>query len=293
MKEEGYHLETSGPSSRSSFVNRSQARRVTLCGIPVDDLSEDETVAAIDRLIASGAAHHMTVVNAAKIVAASRDEELRQAILESSLVTADGMSVVWASRLLGARLRGRVTGIDMFERLVEHAAGRGLRVYLLGAREPSVRGTVERLIARHPSLIVAGWRDGYFAPNESETIAREIRESRADILFVARGTPAQEKWIRAYIKATGARFALGVGGSFDHVSGLARRAPVFLQRAGLEWLYRLAREPRRLWRRYLVGNTTFIWLVAKQAAMMRFGKRSLSDAQLPEEAENRGAQNSN
>jgi N-acetylglucosaminyldiphosphoundecaprenol N-acetyl-beta-D-mannosaminyltransferase len=292
MKKEGYQLETAGPSSRSSFVNRSQARRVTVCGIPVDDLSEDEAVAAIDRLIASGAAQYMTVVNAAKIVAAIRDEELRQAILESSLVTADGMSVVWASRLLGAGLRGRVTGIDMFERLVEHAAGRGLRVYLLGAREQSVRGTAERLIARHPSLIVAGWRDGYFAPNESETIAREISECRADILFVARGTPAQEKWIRAYIKATGVRFALGVGGSFDHVSGRARRAPVFLQRAGLEWLYRLAREPRRLWRRYLIGNTAFMWLVAKQAVTVRLRRRSRSAPHLSHETENRGAQRS-
>jgi N-acetylglucosaminyldiphosphoundecaprenol N-acetyl-beta-D-mannosaminyltransferase len=241
-----------------------EGNRIRVAGIPVDDLSEEETLAAIDQLINSAGPHYMTVVNAAKLVAASRDAGLRQAILESSLVTADGMSVVWASRLLGRRLRRRVTGIDTFERLVEHAAGRRLRVYFLGARERAVRGAVERLSARHPALVVAGYRDGYFAPAESEAVARAIRESRADLLFVAMGSPAQENWIRSHLRATGVRFALGVGGSFDHVSGLRRRAPTLLQRAGLEWLYRLACEPRRLWRRYLIGNTMFIWLIVKQ-----------------------------
>jgi N-acetylglucosaminyldiphosphoundecaprenol N-acetyl-beta-D-mannosaminyltransferase len=259
-------METVNSSPQRPLLNSPRRGRVTVAGIPVDDLSEDEALDVIDKLIESGSPHYMTVVNAAKLVAADRDERLRQAILESSIVTADGMSVVWASRLLGRRLRERVTGIDMFERLVGHAAGRGLRVYFLGAREQAVRGAVERLRARHPSLAVAGYRDGYFAPGESEAIAGAIRESRADLLFVAMGSPAQEDWIRSHLETTGVRFALGVGGSFDHVSGLARRAPAPFRRAGLEWLYRLAREPRRLWRRYLIGNTLFVWLIAKQTA---------------------------
>lgn len=264
-------METLGSSSPQSLINSPlrplstpQRGRVTVAGIPVDDLSEVEALAVIDMLIESGSPHYMTVVNAAKLVAANRDERLRQAILDSSIVTADGMSVVWASRLLGRRLRERVTGIDMFERLIERAAGRGLRVYFLGAREQAVRGAVEQLRARYPALAVAGYRSGYFAPGESEAIACAIRESRADLLFVAMGSPAQENWIRSHLRSTGVRFALGVGGSFDHLSGLARRAPAPLQRAGLEWLYRLAREPRRLWRRYLIGNTLFIWLIVKQ-----------------------------
>jgi N-acetylglucosaminyldiphosphoundecaprenol N-acetyl-beta-D-mannosaminyltransferase len=123
---------------------------------------------------------------------------------------------------------------------------------------------VERLISQHPRLRVAGYRNGYFDAGESSLIAEEIRRAKADLLFVAMGSPAQEHWISENLEKTGARLALGVGGTFDHMSGLARRAPRWMQRAGLEWLHRLAREPRRLWRRYLVGNTLFILLVAKQ-----------------------------
>jgi N-acetylglucosaminyldiphosphoundecaprenol N-acetyl-beta-D-mannosaminyltransferase len=236
-----------------------------IAGIDVYNLSEDEAVAAIDRLLADGGPHYMAVVNAAKIVAARGDERLRRALAQADIVTADGMSVVWASRALGRPLKARVTGIDLFERLVGHAATAGLSVYFLGARDEAVRGLVERFASRHPSLRVAGYRNGYFEPSESSAIAETIRRSGADLLFVAMGSPAQEYWISSNLEATGARFALGVGGSFDHLSGLVRRAPAWVQGAGLEWLYRLSREPRRLWRRYLIGNTAFVWLVIKQA----------------------------
>ncbi|HVG18587.1 MAG TPA: WecB/TagA/CpsF family glycosyltransferase, partial [Blastocatellia bacterium] len=133
-----------------------------------------------------------------------------------------------------------------------------------GARDEAVRRLVERFTLRHPGLRLAGYRNGYFHPSESSAVAETIRRSRADLLFVAMGSPAQEYWIASNLASTGARFALGVGGSFDHLSGLARRAPRWMRRAGFEWLYRLLREPRRLWRRYLVGNTAFVWLVIKQ-----------------------------
>jgi N-acetylglucosaminyldiphosphoundecaprenol N-acetyl-beta-D-mannosaminyltransferase len=124
---------------------------------------------------------------------------------------------------------------------------------------------IERFTDRHPNLQVAGYRNGYFKAEESGEIAEQIRGSAADLLFVAMGSPAQERWIASNLARAGVRFALGVGGSFDHLSGQARRAPVWMQRAGIEWLHRLMREPRRLWRRYLIGNTLFIWLVARQA----------------------------
>jgi N-acetylglucosaminyldiphosphoundecaprenol N-acetyl-beta-D-mannosaminyltransferase len=123
---------------------------------------------------------------------------------------------------------------------------------------------VERFTALHPGLRVAGYRNGYFGAQESEQVAEKIKESGADLLFVAMGSPRQEYWISSIVRRTGVRFALGVGGSFDHLSGLARRAPAWMQGAGLEWFYRLMREPRRLWRRYLVGNSVFVWLVLKQ-----------------------------
>jgi len=221
-------------------------------------LSEAEVVAAIDKLIADGEPHYMAVVNAAKVVEATRDDKLRRVLDEADLVTADGMSIVWASCLLGKRLKQRVTGIDLFERLVSHAAATGLSVFLLGAREESVRGAVERFTSLYPGLRLAGYSNGYFRPSESHAVAEAIRQSRADLLFVAMGSPAQEYWIAANLARTGARFALGVGGSFDHLSGLARRAPTWMQRTGLEWAYRLAHEPRRLWKRYAKYNPAFV-----------------------------------
>jgi len=240
-----------------------------IAGIPVANLSEDEAVAVIDKLISEGGSHYGVVVNAAKIVAADRDEKLKRALLEADLVTADGMSVVWASRLLGQPLKQRVTGIDLFQRLVEHAAHRGLSVYFLGAREESARSVVELFTHKYPSLQVAGYQNGYFDESEHQSICDAIRLSGADLLFVAMGSPKQEHWIASNIALTGARFALGVGGSFDHVSGLVRRAPRWMQRSGLEWLHRLAQEPRRLWRRYLIGNSAFIGLVIRQRVRAR------------------------
>jgi N-acetylglucosaminyldiphosphoundecaprenol N-acetyl-beta-D-mannosaminyltransferase len=241
-----------------------RAKKVIVANVAVDDINQEEALEAIDRLLRRDGQHHAAVVNAAKVVLANRDPELRQILLAADVVTADGMSVVWASKLLGCPLRERVTGIDLFERLIARAAERGLSVYFLGARRESVRQMVEILSRRYPNLRVAGYRDGYFDWAESAAIAEAIRQSGAEILFVALGSPAQEKWIAANLARTGAKLAMGVGGSFDHMSGLARRAPKWMQRAGFEWFYRLLREPRRLWRRYLIGNIAFAWLIAKQ-----------------------------
>jgi len=254
-----------------SEATRGRGDAAFIAGIPVANLTEDETVAAIDQLISDGGSHYASVVNAAKIVAAHRDERLKQILLDADLVTADGMSVVWASRVLRQPLKQRVTGIDLWERLVEHAALRGLSVYLLGAREESLRGVVERFTKKYSALKIAGYHNGYFTDSESESLVESIRLSRADLLFVAMGSPAQEYWIASNIENAGVRLALGVGGSFDHVSGLARRAPLWMQRIGLEWLYRLLREPRRMWRRYLIGNSVFIWLIARQRFRLRHG----------------------
>jgi N-acetylglucosaminyldiphosphoundecaprenol N-acetyl-beta-D-mannosaminyltransferase len=254
-----------GPCAMSALHRLSaRDRRVKVAGIAINNLNYAEAIELIDHFVASGGHHYMVVVNAAKVVAANRSDRLRSVIGSADLVVADGMSVVWASRLLGHPLKARVTGIDLFEQLVEHAARQGFSVYFLGAQEDSVRRLVRLLANRHPTLRVAGYRNGYFDPSESHAVADEIRRSAADLLFVAMGSPAQEEWIASNLACTGVRFALGVGGSFDHLSGLARRAPLWMQRLGLEWLYRLAREPRRLWRRYLIGNTLFVWLIVKQ-----------------------------
>ena len=246
------------PPSPSSFA------RVTVAGIKVDNVDEDEAISMVDKWIDGPAAAYIAVVNAAKLVSAGRNSELRQALIGADLVTADGMSVVWASRLLGSPLKERVTGIDMFERLIGHAERRGSSVYLLGGRDEAVGRIVTRFRREYPNLKVAGYRNGYFAAAEADEVVERIRRSGAELLFVAMGSPRQEIWIASNLAATGARFALGVGGAFDHLSGLSRRAPRWMQQAGMEWLYRLLSEPRRLWRRYLIGNLLFTWLVAKQ-----------------------------
>jgi len=251
---------TRATPAQSAFPQQS----INIGGIPVLNLTQLDAVALVDRMVLEGGSHYGAVVNAAKIASANKNEKLKRVLMDADFVTADGMSVVWASRVLGRALKQRVTGIDLFQLLVEHAASRGLSVYFLGARDEAVRGTVEQLTARHPKLRVAGYRNGYFEESESDAVAQAIRAQEADLLFVAMGSPAQEYWIASNVTRTGVRFALGVGGSFDHVSGLVARAPELMQRAGLEWFHRLVKEPRRLWKRYLVGNLEFIWIVARQ-----------------------------
>jgi N-acetylglucosaminyldiphosphoundecaprenol N-acetyl-beta-D-mannosaminyltransferase len=246
---------------------------VDVAGIPVANLTQQETLECIEGMISDGRPHFAAVVNAAKIVAAQADYILRNELQSADLVTADGMSVVWAARLLGHRLKERVTGIDLLELLVRRAAERGDPVYFLGAKHDSVRSLIERFAAEFPSLRVAGWRDGYFTEAENDAVVEDIRRSNARLLFVALGSPAQEHWIASNVERSGVCFAMGVGGSFDHLSGRIPRAPRWMQRAGLEWLHRLVREPGRLWRRYLIGNTRFVLIVARQLLSQRRSSR--------------------
>ncbi len=251
-------------SSSPRHSPTSAPARLQIAGIGIDNLSQTEALHHIEGLLLQGGTHYMAVVNAAKLVAATRDARLRKILLDADLVTADGMSVVWASKGLGQPLKERVTGIDLFAKLVARAAACGWSAYFFGAQQHVVQRLVNQLTRQHPDLQVAGYRNGYFSPTEAQAIAEAIKESRADLLFVALGSPAQEYWISAHLAQTAVKFALGVGGSFDHLSGLATRAPLWMQRSGLEWLHRLLQEPTRLWRRYLIGNAAFIWLVIKQ-----------------------------
>ncbi len=239
--------------------------RVTIGGVEVDAIDERAALDRIEEMVAERRPHLMVVVNASKLVLASEDARLREILRRADLVTADGMSVVWGAKLVGARLPGRVTGIDTMERLVARAADRGWRVFFLGAKREAVEGAVENLRRAHPALVVAGLRDGYFSGKEAEVVA-EIRAARPDLLFVAMGSPAQERFLTDHLDEMAVPFSLGVGGSFDHVAGHVRRAPVWMQRIGLEWFHRLALEPRRLWRRYLIGNARFALLLLKERA---------------------------
>jgi N-acetylglucosaminyldiphosphoundecaprenol N-acetyl-beta-D-mannosaminyltransferase len=200
-------------------------------------------------------------INAAKLVALRKQPELREVIERCQLVSVDGQSVVWASRLLGDPLPERVAGIDLMNELIAMAEEHGYRIFILGASADVLRTAVERLRERHPKLVIAGFRDGYFADGESPKIAAEIRATRSDILFVAMSSPRKEQWLGEYGLTLDVPLVMGVGGAIDVVAGLKKRAPRGWQWIGMEWLYRLLQEPRRLARRYILTNAQFILLV--------------------------------
>lgn len=240
--------------------------RVRVLGCPIDALDMDATLARCTALIESGGfAQHMAV-NAAKLVAMRDDERLRRIIEDCHLISADGQSVVWASRLLGTPVPERVAGIDLMMGLLAEAERCGYRVYVLGARRDVLEQAIARIRERHPNLRFAGWRDGYFEPQETSEVCDDIRTSGADILLVAMSTPRKEIFLGDHGLELGVPFVMGVGGAIDVVAGVTRRAPGAWQRLGLEWLYRLLQEPRRMFRRYAVTNARFLWLLA--AALM-------------------------
>jgi N-acetylglucosaminyldiphosphoundecaprenol N-acetyl-beta-D-mannosaminyltransferase len=236
-----------------------------MMGCQMDNLTMEETLDRVEGFIASGRPHQHVVVNVDKLVKASRDDDLRRIINDCALVNVDGMPVVWASRLLGKPLKERVAGIDLFEALMQRAARKGWRVFLLGAREEvvaRVRATYEN---KYRGLTIAGHRNGYWTAAEEEGVAAEVAASRADLLFVAISSPKKEQFLGTYQARMRVPFAMGVGGSFDVAAGLVRRAPRWMQQAGLEWFFRFLQEPRRMFRRYFIDDMAFLWLFLKEA----------------------------
>jgi N-acetylglucosaminyldiphosphoundecaprenol N-acetyl-beta-D-mannosaminyltransferase len=241
--------------------------RITLMGCQVDNLSMEETLGRIEQFIRSGRPHQHVVVNVDKLVKASRDPELRQIINDCALVNVDGMPVVWASRLLGKPLKERVAGVDLFEALMRRAGEKGWRVFLLGAREEVVSQVAETYRRKYPGLQLAGYRNGYWKGEAEELdVARQVRDSHADLLFVAISSPKKEQFLGRYQAEMKVPFAMGVGGTFDVAIGRVKRAPVWMQKSGLEWFYRFLQEPRRMFRRYFIEDMAFIWLFIKEAA---------------------------
>jgi N-acetylglucosaminyldiphosphoundecaprenol N-acetyl-beta-D-mannosaminyltransferase len=242
----------------------SEGRRLRILGVPVDAVGMDQTVAWVEQRIASRQPGRHLCVNAANVVRAHDDPRYLALLERGDLIGSDGQPFVWAARLLAQPLPERVAGIDLMERVLRRARESGWRIYLLGARAHVVTRLGERL--RAEGLDVVGVRDGYFAPEEEAAILTEIRRSDADVLFVGMPTPAKERIVVAGPEATGVPVCVGVGGSFDVLAGVLRRAPLRMQRLGLEWLFRLAQEPRRLIGRYAVTNTRFIVLVVRAMA---------------------------
>jgi N-acetylglucosaminyldiphosphoundecaprenol N-acetyl-beta-D-mannosaminyltransferase len=241
------------------------ARR--LFGIPVHDVTMDGVLAIAEAAIARRRRRLLIgVVNAAKVVNMRRDESLRQAVLSADVILADGMSVVWAARLLGQRLPERVTGIDLMIRLLARGNERGWRVFLLGATDEVLETVAAQLATTNPNLRLVGWRNGYYQPEEEAAVARQIADARPDMLFVAMSSPKKEVFLGRWAAEMGVPVCHGVGGAFDVLAGKVQRAPRGWQSLGMEWLYRVVQEPRRMWKRYLVTNTIFCGLLLRELA---------------------------
>lgn len=239
--------------------------RIQFINTAIDNLSMQETLDLVQEKIHNGEQVHHVVVNAGKIAAMQKDLELRKSVNESHIINADGQAVVWASRFLGKPIKERVAGIDLMANLVDMAHKNNNKIFLFGAKEEVVKEVVNKYSEIYSPDIIAGYRNGYFSPSEEKEIAQQIADSGAQMLFVAISSPLKENFLYQYRDILkNINLIMGVGGSFDVVSGKTKRAPLWMQNAGLEWFFRFMQEPKRMWKRYLVGNSKFIYLVLRE-----------------------------
>lgn len=222
------------------------ALRTDVLGVGFDDLTLDEAVERGMALLGEEGFHYVVTPNPELVDRARREAPFRAALNGADLVLPDGVGVVYAARLLGRPLKGRCPGIDFAARLMGAMAGEGRRLYLLGAKPGVAEAAAARLEANYPGLVICGAHDGYF--QDDGPVVEEIKRAGADVVFVCLGAPKQEYWMVKNGPATGARLLAGLGGSLDVFAGVVERAPAGWQRLGLEWLYRLCREPRRIGR---------------------------------------------
>jgi len=246
--------------------------RVELLGCPVDNLSMKEALSEIDSYIRSRAPHQHVAINVRKVVGSYFSAELRNVVRQCDLALADGQPIVWATRMLGKSLKGRVTGIDLMQSLLERAAACGYRVFLLGARQEVLEKVVRHYQRDYPALQIVGYRDGYWLPAQDMQVVEKIHKSQPDILIVAMGSPKKEFFVSKYRDHMRVPFAMGVGGSFDVIAGAVTRAPSYWQRAGFEWFWRFLHEPFRLGRRYLVDAFIFGFLLAREYCRYRLAR---------------------
>jgi N-acetylglucosaminyldiphosphoundecaprenol N-acetyl-beta-D-mannosaminyltransferase len=247
-----------------SYVARTaESPRASILNGRFDRLTLPETVAAVYDHVHAGRRGWLCTVNVAMLMMMRSDRRLQSFVDRASIVVADGQPLLWVAPQFGPDLPARVTGVDLIYALSRRAARERISVGLIGAHAPVVDEAARRLASMYPDTRIAYVGDGWFSPDEAPRRADAIRAAGTDILFVAMGVPLQERFIEEQWDRLGVRLAIGVGGSFEVLSGVRARAPAALQQRGLEWAFRLAQEPRRLWRRYLVTNSQFIWHLAR------------------------------
>ena len=235
--------------------------RSRLLGIHIDSLTGEEFLNRLDEFVALGLPHQISYLNADGLNQCWSNRAYREAIHTSDLVYADGMGVVWASRLFGHPLPERVNANDLWPEFCRRAAEKGYRIFLLGGEPGVAEKAAKDFVRQYPALQIVGWQHGFFQGDEEEAVIEKIRQERVDVLLVGMGAPRQELWIRRHLKTLGGPAAWGVGGVFDYTAKQIRRAPVWMRQTGLEWFWRLCQEPRRLWKRYVLGNILFSFRV--------------------------------
>jgi N-acetylglucosaminyldiphosphoundecaprenol N-acetyl-beta-D-mannosaminyltransferase len=235
-------------------------RRIEIFGVPVDCVTLTGALDFVDNLIAADRQGAILAVNPEKVMRAQTDPELRARLHSTALLIPDGIGVVTAARVLGlARIRDRLPGADLMVALCEHSAARGYRIFMFGARSEVNQRAREVLRQTYPALKIVGGRHGYIGEKDMPDLIDEINEARADILFVALGSPRQEQWICRWLPSLRVKVCQGVGGTFDVIAGAVPRAPLFIRSANLEWAYRLLRQPSRLVRQTALPR--FAWRV--------------------------------
>lgn len=259
-----------------------------ILGVPVDNVTTTEALTRLKQFVEVGRVsnkwHQVATVNADFIVKALRDPRLRAILQKVDMATADGMPLVWGARRLGVPLKDRVTGVDLVPAIAEMAVENDYSIYFLGAAPGVAQQAADILAERYPGLKVAG----VASPSKSQVdsgdpqIIEDCKAANPDILLVAFGNPKQEKWIDTYGDALGIPVMMGVGGTFDFITGITTRAPEWMQKSGLEWLHRLVHEPRRLWRRYAHDLVGFGYFFLLQWWEMRKGQSSWSSGQKPQ-----------
>ncbi len=241
--------------------------QLNILGSRVDAVDMDEAQSRIADLLERRRFAQVVTFGSEMAMLARRDSAYRAVVNEADLVVPDTIGVVYAARLLRQPLRGRVAGIELIERLCEQCARRQLGIYLLGGAPGVAAKAADALRSRHPALLIAGFHDGYFKDAEQQTIVEEIKRSGARLVLVALGFPKQELWVRKNAGVLGDVVCIGVGGSFDVIAGRLQRAPALMRNLGLEWLYRLLKEPHRLARQLVLPQ--FAVLVLAQALRER------------------------
>jgi len=249
-------------------------QRVRIGEVSVDRLTAADALRRIEELLGDPAPSLCVFVNAHTVNVAARDPAFRDVLANASLVLNDGSGVGIAARLQGRAFPENLNGSDLMPRVLDLAAAHGWRTFLVGGRPGVAASAAEVMRRARPTLVICGTRDGHFPDDESEAVAAEIDGARTDLLLVGMGNPKQELWLARWLSATGASVGFGVGALFDFQAGRVRRAPAWMNRAGVEWAYRLAKEPRRLSRRYLLGNPAFLGRVFTDLARRRLTGRT-------------------